>query len=151
MPGYPLINGNEHSFASVVVRAGGKKYYPTAVDYDDALEPGSVEKSGSAIPAGTTRGKWSGTASMEMTLVDGQAYIDALGDQFGLAVQSAQIIYEEAVTGVVKHELPAFRVKHVTNMPGSGSDPAKMKFDLHLMKPILRNGKAIIADTPATI
>ncbi len=149
MPGYPLINGREKSFASITVTLSGTDYYPTAIDYDDSLTPGRVKKSGSAIPAGSTRGEWDGSASMEFTTDDADAIITDLGDSYGLVVGNATIQYQEDAS-VVTHTLPAFRIMKAADSPGGGSDASKCKFDLFLMKPILRGAAqvAIINDAP---
>ncbi len=154
--GYPLINGREFSFASVTLQMFGLTFYPTAIDYEDGLTPGRVKKSGSAIPAGSTRGEWDGSASVEFTVGDSAELIAAaqvagLGS-WGLAVGSATVLYQESID-VNMDTLPAFRMMKAANSPGSGSDPSKVKFDLFLMKPILRgNSQApVIADAPVIL
>jgi len=147
--GYPYVNGVEKSFASITATIDGDDYYPTAIDYEDSLTPGRVKKSGSAIPAGSTRGEWDGSASLEFTENDANTLIQNLGDSWGLVTFSVQVKYEE-MDSVVLHTLPAVRFMKAADSPGGGSDASKCKFDLFLMKPILRGSAqvAIINDAP---
>lgn len=156
MPGYPLINGQDYSFASITVKVGNTPFFPTAIDYNDSLTPGRVYKSGSAVPAGATRGQWDGASSLEFTVADFAAFQAGLAVQqvaqavagIALVVFSVQVVYSEAGLGVITDTLPAVRLMTGTNTPGGGSDPSKVKVDLFLLKPILRNGVPLISDAP---
>jgi hypothetical protein len=143
MASYPNTEGFEYSFSSIILKARGKRYYgATNISYDDGLEPGVVEGT-STLPLGETAGKWSGNGSLEMNRRDGQALIDDLGDGYGRVRFSITVQYAEEGMPVITDELPSVRIKKVTNNNSAGTDPSKMTFELSLLKPIKRNGKAI--------
>lgn len=143
MPSYPNTEGFEYSFSSIILKARGKRYYgATSISYDDGLEPGMVPGT-STLPLGDTAGTWSGAASIEFNRRDGQAIIDDLGDGFGRVRFQITNQYAEDGMPTITDELPSVRIKKVSNSNAAGSDPSKMTFELALLKPIKRNGKAI--------
>jgi hypothetical protein len=143
MASYPNTEGFEYSFSSIILKARGKRYYgATNISYDDGLEPGMVEGT-STLPLGETAGKWSGNGSIEMNRRDGQALLDDLGDGYGRVRFSITNQYAEEGMPVITDELTSVRIKKVTNNNSAGTDPSKMTFELSLLKPVKRNGKAI--------
>lgn len=140
---YPNVNGFEYSFASIELKIGAQRYFgATAINYDDGLQPGMATGT-STLPLGWTAGQWTGTASIEFNRRDGQAIIDALGDGFGRVPLAVTVQYAEEGMPVITDSLPLCRIQKVANGNNQGTDPSKMSFDLSLLKPILRNGKAI--------
>lgn len=141
---YPDINGVAYSFSSVTIKVNGTEYYgATSFNYDDGLEPGVVESHGMTTPAAHTAGKWSGNASIEFNRKDGLALINALGNGFGRRVFQITATYADDNQPTTIDDLPAVRIKKVTNSNQAGTDPSKMNFELQVMAPIKRNGKAI--------
>lgn len=140
----PNVNGFEYSFASIELRVRGKRYYgATSISTADSLEPGYSEGT-QTTPTGWTAGKWTpGSNSIEFGLHDGQQLLDDLGDGYGRISFQVLVQYAEEGMPVVTVELPVCRIKSVDNGATAGGDPTKIKFDLALLKPIKRNGKAI--------
>ena len=97
----------------------------------------------STLPLGFTAGKWSGNASVEFNRRDGQAILDDFGDGYGRVMFQIVNQYAEDGMPVITDDLPVCRIKKVTNSNASGSDASKMTFELALLSPIRRNGKAI--------
>ena len=140
---YPNVGGFDYSFASIELKVGNTRYYgASAINYDDGLTPGRSMGT-STIPLGSTAGTWDGSGSLEMNRRDAQALIDALGDGYGRVIFSIVVQYADDGMPVVTDQLPAVRLQKAGNSNSQGSDASKMSFDLFLLMPILRNGKAI--------
>ena len=145
----PNVNGFEYSFASIELVVADVRYFgATSINYDDGLAPG-MSKGTSTLPLGWTAGEWTGTGSIEFNRRDGQAIIDALGDGYGRVPMQITVQYAEDGMPVITDTIPLCRIAKTTNGNAAGSDPAKMTFELALLKPILRNGKAIERSTIA--
>lgn len=142
---YPNVNGCDYSFASVEFKINNRRYYGvTSINYDDSLTPGRV-KGASTLPLGSTAGDWDGSGSCEMNRQDAQAMIDDLGNGYGRVIFQVVIQYAEDGMPTITDELPAVRISKAGNSNSQGSDASKMSFDLFLLSPIKRNGKAIEA------
>jgi len=143
MPSYPNVNGEEYSFASVILKIDGARYYgATAINYDDGLTPGRTRGT-SPLPLGGTAGEWDGTSSIEFNLRDGQEILDDFGDGYGRVKFGITVQFAEEGMEVITHELPTCRIQKVTNSNAQGTDGSKMTFELFLLEPVKRNGVAI--------
>jgi hypothetical protein len=147
-PSYPNVNGNKHSWASIVLlinttRIKGFK----GINYKNTMEPGEVRGEGVQI-IGRTRGELKSEGSLELYLEEYHQLIEALSaDGTGYLEKSFEITvsYSEAGSAIITDRLIGCRVKGGDKGFSPGTDGLSVKCDLSIMF-ILENGKSPISD-----
>lgn len=141
----PVVNGNYHSFASIELDVRGRKIRGvTDISYDDGLDPG-MARGTSPIPLAHTQGDYEANASMEMFRKDFDELVSLLGDGFGEVEFPITVTYASRGMPTVTDRLPAVRIKKVDNSNSQGNDPTKVKLELAVLAPIVRNGRTLVS------
>jgi hypothetical protein len=130
--------GHYFSFASIEAKVNGLIITGiTSIDYSSKLEVGDVYGTKSQ-KLGTTRGKQSAEASMEMYLQDWEnlrATLGAGGVGYGEPRFAIVVQYAEIATAPVKTDvLEGCRVTSVDYTNADGTDAAKVKLGLNVMR-----------------
>lgn len=132
---YPDINGIIYDWSSIQIAvAGAQRLGFTSIDYASSLEPGEKRTNNSSRVVGRTRGMAKDEGSFEMHKVEGQALINLLGPGYKQISFNISVSYADIGQPTITDKLYAVRIKKVSNSPKEGSDPPKMKFDLHVME-----------------
>jgi hypothetical protein len=141
----PKVNGNYYSFATIEIDVKGRKIKGiTDLSYDDGLDPG-MARGTSAIPLAHTQGDYEANASLEMFRKDFDELVTLLGDGFGEVEFPITATYASRGMPTVTDRLPAVRIKKVDNSNSQGNDPTKVKLELAVLTPIVRNGKTLVS------
>lgn len=144
MANFPEVNGHLFSFASVELKVHDRVFLGiSAVDYSDKLE-GTAVYGPSPVPLGRTRGKWSGEASVTFYQGQFQELIDFMGDGWGETPVTITVQCREVNMPVQTDVLRDVRFMEAKNSQKEGNEPNTVEVPLSLLRPILRNGKAIV-------
>lgn len=138
-----LINGSYHSFASIEARLPGLTLVDfTAINYETGLDVSDVYGTRSQ-KLGTTRGKQTATASLEMYLAAWEIFrtsLRAIG--FGAGVGYGEVRFPIVVQfgeiglPVITHTIFGARVVKAAYNNADGTDPTKVSLDLNVMRVI---------------
>lgn len=133
----PNILGHYYSFASIEAVVNGQKIVGfTALDYSSMLEVGDVYGT-RPQKLGTTRGKQNAEASCEMFLQDWEnlrVTLGAAGIGYGETRFAIVVQYAEVNTPVKTDILEGCRVTQVEYTNADGTDAAKVKLTLNVMR-----------------
>lgn len=144
---YPIINGNEFSFASAVVDFGGTKFYGVRrLNWKQELTPEDQYGNG-AVPIGRTLGQFKASGDFEQLLSEYELLTAKFGNNYGKVPFNIGCQYvEQPGAGIVKVELIAVRIigEEVSNEQGAGG--TVMKVTLSIVRPIKINGRTLIDD-----
>lgn len=135
---YPLINGTRFEYASIEIKAAGKRYVGVkSIDYSQDLEPGQVYGT-HAQKIGRTRGELKPDGSMEMYKEEATNLIVGLGPGYMEVVFDIVVNYSEGLN-IVTDTIKGCRIKKVSDSHSQGTDAITTKLDLDVMS-ILFNG-----------
>lgn len=144
MANFPEVNGHLFSFASIEVKVRDRVFVGvSSVDYSDKLE-GQTVYGPSPVPLGRTRGKWSGEGSITFYQGQFQELVDFMGDGWGEIPVTITVQAREALMPLQTDVLRDVRFQEAKNSTKEGNEPNTVEVPLSLLRPILRNGKAIV-------
>ena len=145
------INGNQHSWGSIVVKIDGDRYYGfTAIKYADSRERVKAYGMGRHhAPRGRSRGKYqvepvglTGWKSSIQALREALASKSANGESYGDVVFQIVVQYiEEDDTSITVELEDCVFVKNTSN-DEEGPDPLSEEIEIDCMR-IRRNGKTL--------
>jgi hypothetical protein len=147
-PSYPNVNGNKHSWASIVLLIGTTRIRGfKAVNYKNAMEPGDVRGEGVQV-IGRTRGELKSEGSLELYLEEYHQLIAALAaDGTGYLEKGFEITvsYSEPGSAIITDRLIGCRLKGGDKGFSPGTDALSVKCDLSIMY-VIENGVHPISD-----
>lgn len=145
--GYPIINGNEFSFASAAIDFGGTKFYGlTTLNWSQELTPEDQYGNG-PVPIGRTLGQYKAAADFEQKLSEYERLLQKLGSNYMTKVFNVGCQYrEQPGAGLFKVEINAVRIikDEVSNSQGAAGTTVKVT--LSVIRPIRMNGRTAIDD-----
>jgi hypothetical protein len=144
---YPLINGNEFSFASVLIDLGGMKFSGiSALNWSQELTPEDVYGNG-AVAVSQTLGQYKASADFEQNFSEYQLLINKLGNAYMTKRFNVGCQYRETPgAGLVRVEIIGARIAKEEVSNASGAAGTKVKVTLSFIRPIRMNGKTAIHD-----
>lgn len=136
---YPLINGARKDFSSISLFAAGRQFVGfTAINYSDALRPGSVF-GGSAQRIGRTRGQREITASITMYRAEWNDLRAALGPGYMEVPFDVTVSYGDDGLPTERDQLLGCRIVSESNNNAAGSEALTVDLELDVMD-MLHNG-----------
>lgn len=142
----PIINGHTYSWASIEFGFDGVSQPDlTEITYDVTMDPGLARGTGSRV-RGDTAGEADSEGSFTMLKGEAAKFIAKMGKGLMRKRFPITVSYDEdGEGGVVTDELIGVRIKKIGNNPTQGTDPAKVTFDIHIMRMNL-NGVDVVGD-----
>lgn len=136
----PTVNGHRYSWASIEMHADGIDQPEfTAIDYATESEAGEVFAKGMQ-QIGDTAGTFKRNGSLELLKKQFNKLSKQLGKGFMRKRFPITVSFDEdGEGGIVTDELVQVRILKVSDSNSQGTDAAKVKLDLHIMR-ILYDG-----------
>lgn len=149
MAEYPTINGFGHEHNRAKISIDGEEFLGiTSVTYETGLEPGELRGTHPQLLS-TTLGQHKATGGFEMWKKDGRRLLALLGPGFGAKRFDIVCSFPgdpsdpvDLITDIIK----SARIIKVNQESQEGTDPLKMKFDLHVAD-VLLDGLSIVPDS----
>ncbi len=139
MASFPDVNNRTYDYSSIKLDIDGDVYVAAkGINYSDSMEPGELRGTAS-LRLARTDGDYKAEASLEISLEDGMALIQKLGDGYMQKSFNFTVQYAQNDKPVIQDEIIGCRIKKADNSNSQGGDPSMMKFDLDPMY-IIRNG-----------
>lgn len=136
---YPFVNGARKDFSSVSLLAAGRQFIGfTAINYSDALRPGSVF-GGSAQRIGRTRGQREISASITMYRAEWSELRALLGPGYMEVPFEVTVSYGDDGLPVETDKLLGCRIVSESNNNAAGSEALTVEIELDVMD-MLHNG-----------
>ncbi len=134
---YPMMDGHELSFASIEANFGGGVFAGfSAIDYDDALEPGEVRGASPQVLA-TTRGDAKFTASATMRKSEFENYRARLAAGQGYMEVRHPITvayFEIGANAPIVDVLHGCRIKQAKDSHKQGTEGLMVAITYHVMR-----------------
>lgn len=142
---YRDINGIRFSLSSATIEVDGFEFFGAqGLKVDESLEPGEVPGN-SSVARGHTKGKWSGTGSLNLPLGEWGAFLGALGSNYGARVWTATWVWMELEgDGILTVKINGARITKFSIDGGDAQKPSTTTFDFLLTKPSSVNGATIV-------
>lgn len=131
----PLINGHRFSWSSIEFHVAGNRN-PTVQEltYSTKMEPGTVRGEGMRIIS-DTRGEAECEGSITMLKSEAQAFFKSQGAGFmGKRFTVTVAMKEDGEDAPLTDTLEGVRIKSIEDSPKLGTEPLKVKLDLHIMR-----------------